>query len=161
MKDIGICETGTTPSKAHPEFFGGETPFYSPGNILNNVIVGDTIGISDEGIEYCRVVEPNTILQVCIGGSIGKCAIVHKRSAFNQQINSISPIISDYKYVYYVLQTDYFYLMMKDLATGTATPIINRGNWEQILVPLPPLSIQHRIVEKIEEVFAAIDNLPA
>lgn len=161
LKDIGICETGTTPSKAHPEFFGGETPFYSPGNILNNVIVGDTIGISDEGIEYCRVVEPNTILQVCIGGSIGKCAIVHKRSAFNQQINSISPIISDYKYVYYVLQTDYFYLMMKDLATGTATPIINRGNWEQILVPLPPLSIQHRIVEKIEEVFAAIDNLPA
>lgn len=161
LKDIGICETGTTPSKAHPEYFGGETPFYSPGNILNNVIVGDTIGISAVGIEFCRLVEPNTILQVCIGGSIGKCAIVNKRSAFNQQINSISPIISDYKFVYYVLQTDYFYLMMKDLATGTATPIINRGNWEKILVPLPPLSIQHRIVEKIEEVFSAINKLQA
>jgi type I restriction enzyme S subunit len=28
-----------------------------------------------------------------------------------------------------------------------------------LFVPLPPLSVQHRIVEKIEEVFAAIDKL--
>ena len=28
-------------------------------------------------------------------------------------------------------------------------------------IPLPPLSIQHRIVEKIEEVFSAINKLQA
>ncbi len=50
-----------------------------------------------------RVCSPGSIMQVCIGGSIGKCAITDKETAFNQQINSLSPIMGDSKYLYYVL----------------------------------------------------------
>ena len=146
LSNIGITETGTTPSKTHPEYFGDYIPFLGPANILDDKIVRETQGLSFEGVKYGRVIPANSILQVCIGGSIGKCAIVHKEVTFNQQINSLTPIKCCVDYVHYVLQSETFRLAIIAKATGTATPIINRGNWEQLLFPLPPLVEQHRIV---------------
>ena len=152
LVSIGNTETGTTPSKTHPEYFGDYMPFIGPGNIQNNRIMSYTQGISEVGVDYCRPVPKNTILQVCIGGSIGKAAITTEQSAFNQQINSIETYkCVDYKYVYYTLLTDYFKKAMLERSTGTATPIINRSNWEGIILPIPPQYEQQRIVSRIEE----------
>ena len=152
LKDIGRTETGTTPSKSHPEYFGNYIPFLSPANILGSKIISETQGLSSIGIEFGRVVPKNSILQVCIGGSIGKCAIVNKPATFNQQINSITPYLCNVEFVHIVLQSEYFRLAIMDKATGTATPIINRGNWETLLFPLPPLKEQLRIIEKYKGV---------
>ena len=152
LKDIGRTETGTTPSKSHPEYFGNYIPFLSPANILGSKIISETQGLSSIGIEFGRIVPKNSILQVCIGGSIGKCAIVNKPATFNQQINSITPYLCNVEFVHIVLQSEYFRLAIMDKATGTATPIINRGNWETLLFPLPPLKEQLRIIEKYKGV---------
>ena len=156
---VGKTETGTTPSKTHPEYFGDYMPFIGPGNIQGNKIVSYTQGISEIGVDYCRPVPQNTILQVCIGGSIGKAAITTEWSAFNQQINSIEPYrCVDYKYVFYTLLTDYFKKAMIERSTGTATPIINRSNWEGIILPIPPQLEQQRIVARIEELMTIADK---
>ena len=152
LKDIGRTETGTTPSKSHPEYFGDYIPFLGPANILNSKIVSVTQRLSDIGVDYGRIVPKNTILQVCIGGSIGKCAITDKPVTFNQQINSITPYLCNVEFVHIVLQSEHFRLAIMDKATGTATPIINRGNWETLLFPLPPLKEQLRIIEKYKGV---------
>ena len=151
LVEVGKTETGTTPSKSHPEYFGDYIPFLGPANILNSKIVSVTQGLSDIGVDYGRIVPKNTILQVCIGGSIGKCAITDKPVTFNQQINSITPYLCNVEFVHIVLQSEYFRLAIMDKATGTATPIINRGNWETLLFPLPPINEQERIVAKITE----------
>ena len=52
-------------------------------------------------------------------------------------------------------------MSLADYVTGTAQPKMNQEKMNSIPIPLPPLSIQHRIVEKIEEVFSAIDKLQA
>lgn len=151
LVEVGKTETGTTPSKSHPEYFGDYIPFLGPANILNSKIVSVTQGLSDIGVDYGRIVPKNTILQVCIGGSIGKCAITDKPVTFNQQINSITPYLCNVEFVHIVLQSEYFRLAIMDKATGTATPIINRGNWETLLFPLPPIKEQERIVANITE----------
>ena len=155
--EVGKTEIGTTPSKSHPEYFGDYIPFLGPANILNSKIVSVTQGLSDTGVYYGRIVPKNTILQVCIGGSIGKCAITDKPVTFNQQINSITPYLCNVEFVHIVLQSEYFRVAIMDKATGTATPIINRGNWETLLFPLPPISEQKRIVAKITELTHLLD----
>ena len=158
LSQAGFTQTGNTPSKTHPEYFGSTIPFVGPGDIANGKI-SFSKGLSEAGRDVARVAYADSILQVCIGGSIGKCAICNQEVTFNQQINTIYPVISLSKYLYYVLDSSYFKEFMRNNAGGTATPIINRSVWDSIVVPLPPLEEQRRIVAKIEELLPYCDQL--
>ena len=157
--DLGITNTGSTPSKTNPSFYGSYIPFVSPGDIQNNKLSYRKDGLSELGYQVARPTPAGTILQVCIGGSIGKCAICDREITFNQQINSITPNIVDSNYIHAVLSSNYIISIMKDTTTGSATPIINKSTWENLPIPLSPLAEQRRIVAKIEELFAEIDKL--
>ncbi len=158
LSDIGSTMTGKTPPKSCRDLYGDDIPFLGPGNILDDRVTGITQGLSLKGKSVANVVPPLTVLQVCIG-SLGKCAIVYEEVTFNQQINSITPILCDVAYVQRVMMSELFRQLMLAKSTGTTIPIINRGNWETILFPLPPLEEQKRIVARIEELMPRIDKL--
>lgn len=159
LSSIGVTQTGNTPSKSHPEYTGKDVPFITPGDILNGNIAYDNQALSTLGKLVARVCCAGTVLQVCIGGSIGKAAITDREVTFNQQINSIFPIYSDSQYIFAVMTSQYFVVNMKESAGGTATPIINRGIWDTLLIPLPPLAEQKRIVAKLEEILPLCEKL--
>lgn len=158
LGDLGITQTGNTPSKTKMEYFGDFIPFISPGDILNGEINYGNHGLSEQGKEVGRVSEKNSILQVCIGGSIGKCAINSVDVSYNQQINAITPLVCNHSYIYYLMDSRFFLVSMNHKATGTATPIINKSSWESLFVPIPPLEEQKRIVAKIEELMPYVDQ---
>ena len=159
LSSLGYTQTGNTPATAHPEYRGGYIPFITPGDIVDGVIDYANQGLSKMGKEVARVCPANSILQVCIGGSIGKAALSETEVAFNQQINSITTVVVSSKYVFAVLSSFMFLSAMKDSAGGTATPILNRGLWDRMLIPLPPLAEQHRIVQRIEELLPLVKGL--
>lgn len=161
LSTIGITQTGNTPSKSHPEYIGIDIPFITPGDILNGQICYNNQALSLLGKNVARVCDEDSIMQVCIGGSIGKVAIADRKVAFNQQINVVSPLFCLSKYLFAVMQSVYFTTSMKERAGGTATPIINRGLWDSLCIPLPPLAEQTRIVAKIEELLPYIDRYAA
>ncbi len=152
LKNVGITQTGNTPSKSHPEYFGNDLPFIGPGNIQNGTIDYYDKGLSLDGESFGRTVIPNSILQVCIGGSIGKAAITEQKVAFNQQINSVTPIEIKTKYLFYCISSPYIIKLMHEQAGGTATPIINRGLWDEFLLPIPPLAEQERIISVFDSI---------
>lgn len=158
--DIGYTQTGTTPSTSHPEYFNGEYPFVKPASILNNGkvnYIGETL--TEIGLNNGRVITPNTVLMVCIGGSIGKVGIIDRLCSFNQQINSVTCYVEEMaKYIFYCLFSPYFYNTVLNIAPQTTLPIISKGKWEQILVPLPPLAEQQRIVEKLEQILPLVEE---
>jgi len=160
LGSAGIGSTGTTPSTSNPRYYDGEIPFIGPGQISpEGDITEPDKTLTMEGCEYSTIAESGDILMVCIGGSIGKSAIVRSKIAFNQQINCIRPLIVDSVFLNVTMKTPHFQAAILDAATGSATPIINRSKWEELLIPLPPLPEQHRIVAKVDELMAICDQL--
>ena len=64
-------------------------------------------------------------------------------------------------FLVYYFKSSLFYSQKKELGHGSKVVEVTPVTLNDVVLPLPPLSIQHRIVEKIEEVFAAIDKLQA
>ena len=159
LSEIGLLQTGTTPSKSNPNYFGDDIPFLSPGEIQDNVITRyDKQGLSESGAAVARVVEKDSVLQVCIGGSIGKAAINDRAITFNQQINSVTPYIMNHEYIFYCLTSNYFISRITMASAGAATPIINKTNWGNLVIPLAPLAEQDRIVEKLNGLFVNLSE---
>ncbi|MCG3652699.1 restriction endonuclease subunit S [Aliarcobacter butzleri] len=158
--NLGITQTGTTPPKKDPEYYGDFIPFIGPGNIKNGVIDYSGEGLSEKGIEKGRLIEKDSILMVCIGGSIGKHAMTNQVISCNQQINTITvyPELST-QYVYWAMASQYFQNTVINQAGGSATPIINKLKWSSIPIPVPPYNEQQRIVEKINQLMALCDDL--
>ena len=159
LKSLGYTQTGNTPSMSHPEYRGGYIPFITPGDIADGIIDYENQGLSEVGKDVARVCPAGSILQVCIGGSIGKAALSVYEVAFNQQINAISPVVVSGKYVLAAVTSFMFLSAMKESAGGTATPILNRTLWDKMLIPLPPLNEQNRIVSTIEQLFPVVATL--
>ncbi len=62
------------------------------------------------------------------------------------------------EYLYYVLKSPYFDNEVKNRAQGVAYPAINDTNFNSLLVPIPPLNEQHRIVSKLKSILVYINK---
>lgn len=160
IKNVGDIQTGNTPSKASPQYFGTEFPFFKPSDLdVGDNVMSSKDGLSKLGIKYARFVEKNSTLVTCIGATIGKTGFIRKGGAFNQQINSITP--SKYinpKFIYYQAINHNFQKQILENAAATTLPILNKGKFEKLLILLPPLSEQNRIVEKLDELFSELEK---
>jgi len=160
LGEAGNTQTGGTPKKADSHHYGSAIPFIKPGEIVDGEIIShENDGLSFEGAESLgRVVQADSVLMVCIG-TIGKCARVDRPVAFNQQINSVSPYLPIGHYTKIALRSNYFQRLAWALSSSTTIPILNKGKWETIPIPLAPLAEQHRIVAKVDELMVLCDQL--
>lgn len=154
---IAEIVTGGTPSKKLPEYYGGNFPFYKPSDLDQGRLTYDASEyLSEEGKKVSRIIPKNSTAVCCIG-SIGKCGYLMCEGTTNQQINSAIPKINSLC-LYYYLCTENFVQELLSMASATTIAIVNKSKMESCAFPLPPLSEQQRIVERIEELFAKLDE---
>ncbi|WP_440443321.1 restriction endonuclease subunit S [Phascolarctobacterium succinatutens] len=154
---IAEIVTGGTPSKKHPEYYGGNFSFYKPSDLDQGRLTYDASEyLSEEGKKVSRIIPKNSTAVCCIG-SIGKCGYLMCEGTTNQQINSAIPKINSLC-LYYYLCTENFVQNLLSMASATTIAIVNKSKMESCAFPLPPLSEQQRIVERIEELFAKLDE---
>jgi type I restriction enzyme, S subunit len=159
--DYGLTNTGTTPSKNNPEYFGRDYPFVKPAEIsLKGINYNTEDGLTEVGLKQGRLIHKNSVLMVCIGGSIGKSFYTNRDVSCNQQINTITPLVwLSSEFLHYFLQSIYFQNEVWSRASGGTTPIINKGKWERIPISLPPHEEQKAIVSKVKQLMSWCDKL--
>jgi len=161
---LGEVITGKTPSKNNPEDWGEELPFITPSDYKNYRKFAKTSDryLSHFGVERFnnKVLPTNSILVTCIGSDMGKVVMNKIPAVTNQQINSISPDIKiiDADFLYYSLMDLYGVLRMLG-GDGTAVPIVNKSDFENIEVKFPPLPEQKAIASVLSSLDDKIDLL--
>ena len=162
LADIGAAQTGTTPSKANHDAFNGDIPFIKPADILPNSIDYSNESLTRHGAESgSRLAPSGSLLMVCIG-TIGKCNLIERECAFNQQINSLTPVAAvESRYLLVAARSRSFQDAAWKKSSSTTIAILNKGKWLSIPVPLPPFAEQKRIVAKVDELMALCDRLEA
>ncbi len=107
-----------------------------------------------------RIVPADSTFICCTSATIGKVAINKVPMASNQQFNGLT--IKEY----YPINNEYLFLFCSTLKTKlleiagiTTFPFVSTGKLADILIPVPPLFEQNKIVAKLNIIIEKIDNL--
>ena len=111
-------------------------------------------------LDKCRITKGD--LLVCEGGDIGRAAIWNQDYdiCIQNHIHRLRPKVKlNVPFYYYTL----FYLKANNMIGGKGIGLLGLSSnaLHKIHFPVPPLSEQHRIVAKIEELFAQLDKIEA
>ncbi len=134
----------------------------SARNILNNSIVfNDYRYISEEDYykESKRTLIKEKDVLLTIVGTIGRSAVVKKDTKFTLQrsVAVISTHINPF-YLSYYFQCPFSQKFFESIARGTAQKGIYLNQLHEVPVPIAPLDEQSRIANKLDELFARLDN---
>ena len=157
IKNVATVVTGGTPAKNNSDYYGGEFPFFKPADLDAGRHVSEASEyLSDLGNSVSRII-PAQATAVCCIGSIGKCGFLDVEGATNQQINSAIPYFNAL-YQYFYMNTEFFTNQLRNSASATTIAIVNKTKMESCYYPLAPLAEQQRIVDRIESLFAKLDE---
>jgi len=160
IKDIGNVITGNTPSRENSNYYNQNyIEWIKTDNIIEGILFPQTAKefLSLGGLKNGRSVESGAIIMTCIAGSIrsiGSVCLTNRKVSFNQQINAIVPnsdIVSAL-FLIHLFRLSKKYI--QDSATNGMKHIIIKSVLENLLFPLPPITLQTHfavIIEKIEE----------
>ena len=158
LGDIGAWAAGATPSRKHPEYYGGTIPWLKTGD-LNDGIVNETsekiteLGVKNSSV---KVNEPGNVLIAMYGATIGKLGIVGNQELVTNQACcgcSLFDGVHNWYLFYYLLASR---KRLIDLGSGGAQPNISKNKIEKFTFPLPPLEEQSRIAAKVAQLFALL-----
>lgn len=144
LGEIAEIATGTTPSTRDLDNYGSDFCFVSPTDLGEVKYISQTVkNLSKKGFNISRKFPKHSILFTCIGSTIGKSGITTFEMTSNQQINAVFPnnsFSTEFLYYYLNLISD----KIKSSASEQALPMINKTEFEKILISLPNLLEQTR-----------------
>ena len=118
----------------------------------------DDIGFNKEN-PRTKISKGDIILGI-IGGSIGNVGIFnHDKPVIAQRSVSIIDSYVSNLYCFYLLQSPIFQSLFVEKSIGNAQAGVYLGELEKLIIPLPPLAEQIRIVAEIERWFVFIDQI--
>lgn len=159
LESVASWGSGGTPSRKHEEYYNGDILWIKTGELNNGWIYDTEEKITDEGLKKssAKLFLPYSVLIAMYGATIGKVAILGVPATTNQACACAvcnQSLLYMYLFYYCISQKNVFI----EKGKGGAQPNISQIILKQHPIPLPPLSEQQRIVERIEELFAKLDE---
>jgi len=160
--NLGQWGSGGTPLKGHPEYYGGDIPWLKIGDLNDGLVTTAETCITDEGLanSSAKMIPPGVVL-VAMYGSIGKSGITGIRCCTNQAIAHCIPDVRLVSLQYLFRLVGAMRHDLESQGKGAAQQNISQTVLRHLLVPLPPLAEQHRIVARVDELMGLLDRLEA
>ena len=134
-----------------PEYDATGTVYFINGNNLSNgsiEIKADTKKVSEQEAEKHKRLLNSTTVLVSINGTLGNVAfyngenvILGKSACYFNLMGNI-----DKQYIKHILETEYFTEYAKNVATGSTIKNVPLAGMRNFLIPVPPITEQHRII---------------
>ena len=134
-------------------------------DIQNNSVLWDTVPFVDIEEEEVNsfLLKKGDILFARTGATVGKSYLVSDlpySSVFASYLIRISIFESiSIQYIKYFFESDIYWEQITDKSVGIGQPNVNGTSLKTLLIPLPPLAVQHRIVQIAEQLLAIVDAI--
>lgn len=159
MQEIAQWGSGGTPSRKVSEYYNGDISWLKTGELNDDYTFETEEHITQEAISHssAKIYPTDTVVIAMYGATIGKVGILGIPAATNQACAcAIVKPSTDYKYLFYYARSQKDDFIKK--GKGGAQPNISQEIIKFHQFPLPPLAEQQRIVDRIESLFAKLDE---
>ena len=161
-KNLGKFISGTGFKKEYQKFTEYEIPFYKVNSLNFSDEQGyiyeksNTINENIRKLLKAKIIPTDSIIFAKIGEAIrlNRKVLNKVPCCIDNNMMAFVPNKVSFKYVYYWSHNVDFYKYAK----GSIVPSIRKSELEKILLPVPSLDEQKRIVEIIESLFAKLDR---
>ena len=159
LGNIGNWQSGATPSRLRKDYYNGDIPWLKTGDLNDSVIKSIPETITRKALKETSVkLNPTgSVLIAMYGATIGKIGILALPATTNQACCACVDYMCDKMFLFYFLLANRKRFVA--MGGGGAQPNISKEKITNTHIPLPPLSEQHRIVAKIEELFVHFDKI--
>ena len=160
LGNIGVWQSGGTPSRSNKSYYGGNIPWLKTGDLNDGVITSIPESITEEAVanSSAKINPEGSVLIAMYGATIGKLGILTFPATTNQACCACIEYFAITQYYLF-----YFLLSQRDMfiskGGGGAQPNISKEIIVNTAIPLPPFAEQERIVTEIESWFALINEI--
>lgn len=158
--------SGSTPRGGKKIYEKDGIPFIRSQNVWNTGLeLEDVAYIPDEIHKKMNAthVFPGDILLNITGASIGRTSIVSrdfKEGNVSQHVSIIrlvNPSVT--KFIHFYLLSPYIQNRIMEVQVGISREGLSKKNMELFLIPLPPISEQYRIIDKLKKLLRSCKHL--
>jgi type I restriction enzyme S subunit len=161
LSSFGETITGSTPPTKDLHYWEShDVDFFTPSDLGAGLKLNTAgRGVSSQGAAISRPLKGYSVLQVCIGATIGKVGFLNHPAVMNQQINAITNLTEhDAPILAAILSSETFQSIIRNTAGGSTLPIISKSSWGEIEIPYVPESKRIQISRTILELDSFIQQ---
>lgn len=161
--EVGAVQLGGTPSRQRPDYWNGNVPWVSSGEVANCRIETTREFITDSGLaeSNAKVYPVGTVLIAMIGEgkTRGQAAILDIEACTNQNAAGIvcDRGLVEPEYVWRWARAQYE--ITRAVGRGGNQPALNGQKVRELAIPVPPLEEQREIVRRTDELLATADRV--
>ena len=154
LSSFGVFSSGKTPSMSNPQFWNGNVPWVTSKDMKRPVITDSEMHISELAASTMQLYPTGTLLLVARSGILKRILPLCKLgidSTINQDIKAFSLYdIELSEWLFYGIKAFEPYILKELVKSVTTVESLKFDEFATMLIPVPPLSEQRRIIAAIK-----------
>ena len=154
LSSFGVFSSGKTPSMSNPQFWNGYVPWVTSKDMKRPVITDSEMHISESAAATMQLYPAGTLLLVARSGILKRLLPLCKLgidSTINQDIKAFSLYdIELSEWLFYGIKAFEPFILKELVKSVTTVESLKFDEFAAMLIPVPPLSEQRRIIAAIK-----------